>query len=452
MFLKLLNKMKKLKFLFFSTILISVGLSAQVTEIITMRDGNRYSGSILQQNSNGEITFMADTSEVYLPMSDVERIQRYTSAKRGSGEFADIYLSCSVEADTAMDVEENLSIYPVAVDNSLIALADSISQDLPSASVEVVDLSAPVVVEYAVEQDDVIRGVELLEEGSIIKYRSTEPVVKTFKMKDVSSIARPARDKHLQNGLLDEITTKNGRIFKGTIVNTEPGKSVRIESDGRIYTLLISDIVVQRRIPVDPEETIFVQSPLIENIYLTGDKGTIYDVVLIEQNFGKGTFDVIDRKNVINRGRLTDISSIRKEVNRDYKPRKEIYLNPDSLYVNYQNVVSARFDGSKKEIELKNLDGSNLKGFPRVNGAISVISPDSNSFRRMYLMSLGSKLQGTQKIKKSDLLTKSIPVLSQTVNAKTKMLVREFPVNPGYYGLIDTDNSRIYIFRIFDVK
>lgn len=60
----------------------------------------------------------------------------------------------------------------------------------------------------------------------------------------------------------------------------------------------------------------------------------LLDVVLIEQNYFRGTFDVIDRNNVVTRRPLSEINKIRKTLNLDYKPRREFAFNIDSLYIN----------------------------------------------------------------------------------------------------------------------
>lgn len=443
--------MRKIYIVIIAAIAIALGIQAQVTEIITMRDGNVYIGSIMKQNSRGEIRFMADTSLVYLPMAEIERIQRYTSGDRVKKERADIYLSSvPVPEDTSAVANSfvTVSVDSVYVDDFEYVTVDSVALDQDNypvnvdEAVEVVEVTTPM-------YGDVIKNVELLEEGAVIKYRSTEPQVITLMLKDIAQIKRPMQDKSVLNGLKDEITTNNGQVYKGFIVNTEPGKGVRINVDGKIFSILSRDIRVQRKVAIDPEESIYSQSPVLDNIYLVNGKGTIYDVVMIEQNYGKGTFDVVDRHNVINRRKLSDISEIRKEANRDYNPRREIFINPDSVYVNEEGIPRVSYDRKGKNIKIAFRNTPILKSFSRMNGCVKIYTTDDMAARRMVLFPLGSNFNREVNINPSELVSRSVPVQSQTLNKRKDMLIREYQVTPGYYAFIDTENAKISIFRVY---
>ena len=226
------------------------------------------------------------------------------------------------------------------------------------------------------------------------------------------------RDPSLLNGLRDEIVTKGGQTYTGQIVSNEPGKSVRINDNGRIYHVALSDIAIRRRGLVS-------QAPLLDNVYLRKDGGVLLDVVLIEQNFSRGTFDVIDRNNVVTRRNLADISKIRKHVNKDYRPRKEFAFEKDSVYINRKVVTGIPYERKGDKIKAK-FPKVSIPSFTRDNGCIILEGSDNMTNKRMIL----------------------IPVSVSGSKEKMFDLRRGFNVNPGYYAFINTENSSLILFRV----
>lgn len=417
----------------------SAGLMAEVTEIVTLRNGNTYSGRIWMQLSNGEIGFKADTSVVYLPSSEIDRIVRHPVRKGETRQFADIYRY--TPADTVV-VVETVPVDTVLTDSAVAAVdftegySDTVASEVAMEDVFVDDVTVA----------DVIRGVELLEEGSIVKYRDVTPRDITLNTKDIRLISRPPRDPAQINGLLDEIVTKSGQTYNGYIISTEPGKSVRINDDGRVYSILFSDIDVQRKVAADPSQPLFCQSPVVDNVYLRKD-GVLLDVVLIEQNYGKGSFDVIDRNNVVTRRPLANIRKIRKEVNREYKPVREFAFKQDSLYINREVVtaVDCKRKGSKIQVKLGN---TMLRSFVRDHGCITFEGEDNLANKRLILVPIVIKNSEEVEINNDDLVEKSVPVTEQSVDAKKNILCRRFAVAPGHYAFVNTEGPSVIVFRV----
>lgn len=411
---------------------VAVGAWSAVTEIITLRNGNVYKGSIWVQLSDGQIGFNADTSIVYLPSSEISRIERLPAKKNDKHPRADIYLMS--EPDT------------VAVEEVVSAVADTAYADCDSV-VTVEEAGLDEVITGSNPDVEVLRNVELLEEGSIVKYLDTTPRDLQLRLKDVRLITRPPRNPKQINGLEDEIIAKSG-TYKGNIISTEPGKSLRIESDGRVYSILLSDIEVQRKVAIDKEESVFAQSPIIDNIYFGKKKGVILDVVLIEQNYTNGTFDVIDRHNVVTRRPLADIVKIRKEINREYSPVMEFSFQMDSLYVNRKIVEEYSYVRKNDRIRLRVNNNVMIPTFKREKGCINVEGSDGSSILRTILVSLGNAYPQEVNINMADLLVDNIPVRKQETDPQKGIILREYPVKPGYYALINTGNSTMTIFKV----
>lgn len=435
------------------SVIMATGLMAEVMEIITLRNGNIYSGYIWMQLADGEIGVKADTSVVYMPMSEVDRIVRMPVKGNDRRQFADIYRAIADSVAVVEDaVVEELAAYPdtTAVDMEYLYV-DSVAA--PSSAYVYVDTAATAnitPVEISASGDyfpEVIRNVELLEEGSVIKYRDTNPRDITLRMQDVRLITRPLRDPSLLNGLRDEIVTKGGQTYTGQIVSNEPGKSVRINDNGRIYRVALSDIAIQRRVAIDPSESVVSQAPLLDNVYLRKDGGVLLDMVLIEQNFSRGTFDVIDRNNVVTRRNLADISKIRKHVNKDYRPRKEFAFEKDSVYINRKVVTGIPYERKGDKIKAK-FPKVSIPSFTRDNGCIILEGSDNMTNKRMILIPVSVSGSKEIMIDMTDLIDRNIPVSSQDVNPRNNILRRAFNVNPGYYAFINTENSGLILFRV----
>lgn len=414
--------------------IVTLSVWSAVTDVITLRDGNVYKGNIWMQLSDGQIRFYADTSIVYLSSSKISRIERLPAKKNDKYPRADIYLVSEKDNVAIIDDEKSVVVDSVCTqgDSAVIAGAIELGNEDSGAQFDV----------------EVLRNVELLEEGSVVKYLDSSPRNILVRLKDVLAITRKPRNPKQLNGLDDEIVTK-GRTYKGNIVSTEPGKSLKIESDGRVYSIKLSDVEIQRKVPVDKEEPIFAQSPIIDNIYLRKKDEVIPDVVLIEQDYINGTFDVIDRNNVVTRRPLADIVKIRKEINRQYKPRMEFSFANDSLYINRKSMEGYPYAYKNDKIRLKLSNDVKIQAFKRENGCIKVEGSENTSILRIILMPLGNVCPQDINFKMSHLLADNIPVRLQESDSKDGIILREYSVMPGYYALINTGNSTMIVFRVY---
>ncbi len=414
--------------------IVALSVWSTVTDVITLRDGNVYKGNIWMQLSDGQIKFYADTSIVYLSSSKISRIERLPSKKNDKYLRADIYLVPEKDKVAVIDVEKSAVVDSVCAQGDSAVIAGAIEPDNE---------------DYDAQFDvEVLRNVELLEEGSVVKYLDPSPRNILIRLKDVLAITRRPRNPKQLNGLDDEIVTKN-RTYTGNIVSTEPGKSLKIESDGRVYSIKMSDVEIQRKVPVDREESIFAQSPIIDNIYLSKKGGVILDVVLIEQDYINGTFDVIDRNNIVTRRSLADIVKIRKEINHQYKPRMEFSFANDSLYINRKSVEGYPYARKNDKIRFRLSNDVKIPAFKRENGCIKVEGSEDTSILRIILMSLGNVCPQDINLNMSHLLVDNVPVRSQESDSKDGIILREYSVMPGYYALINTGNSTMTVFRVY---
>lgn len=427
--------MKNVKRVLLSIVMAAAALSAAavVTDIIKLRDGSVYYGYIWMQQANGEIGVSADSSMVYLPQSEISSIDY--KKRVGGRHMADIYLH---DPDTVVAVIEVVDDN-VACDT--VAACDS----------DGVVMEGDVAVAGAVEDDAgyekyVLRGVEILEEGAILKYLDRSLRMVRLRMSDVREITRPARNPRQLNGLNDEIVTNTGRSLKGQIVSIEPGKTVRINDNGRIFRIPVEQIAVQRRVAIGTDQPVLEQTPLIDNIYLK-DGGVVSDVLLVEQNYADGTFRVIDSGNVVKQYNLSQLSKIHRRPNSGYVPRQEFDYEKGAYYISGQKAVVEnglmRRGRIRAEVSL-----AGVTDYSRKDGKIIVECEDNIANRRMILVPMPRVEYGEAVFTSKYMLENALPAEMQSVDHAKGILKREYAILPGYYALVDNENASLILLHV----
>lgn len=424
--------MKNFKRISLSLVLATVTLlaAAIVTDVIKLRDGSVYYGYIWMQLNNGEIGISADSSVVYLPQSEISSIE-YKNHDRHGRQLADI---CLYKSDTAVAVIE--------------VIADSVLCDTIAAFGDdgvFVEEDASDTVEY-VDGDSVLRGVEILEEGAIVKYCDRSPREVKLRMSDVREITRPPRNPKQLNGLNDEIVTTTGRSFKGQIISIEPGRTVRINDSGRIYRIPVDQIAVQRRVAIASDQSVMAQSPLIDNVYLNGE-GVVFDVLLVEQDFAGGTFRVIDSDNVVKQYSLSQLSKIRRHPNADYEPRMEFKYEDGAYYICGQKAIPEEGQLRRGRIRAE-VSLANVADFRSRDSKIIFECADNMANRRIILVPIPQIEYGEAVFSSKYLLEKAIPAETQSVDRAKRILRREYAVLPGYYALVDSENASLILLHV----
>lgn len=424
-----------------AALLAVLAAGAVVTDIIRLKNGDTYCGFIWMQLSNGEIGVAADTSTVYLPQTDIAKIEYLPQKTNGGNKhrlMADIHLAVRdsvvvVEEPTAVIADTVAVAYPVGTDDGIVE-EKSVGEDI----VEEVSIAFP--------EGEIIRGVEILEEGSVVKYRDTNPQEIRTRMSEVLEISRPARNPQQINGLYDEIVTRSGKIFRGQVVSIEPGKTIRINDNGRIYRIPVRQIDIQRRKAIDPEESVFIQSPLFDNIYLE-DGNILTEVLLMEQNFGNGTFDVIDPNNVVKQYPLSQLKKIRRNQNERYRPRMEFRYEEGAYYINRVSASPVEGQSRRGRIKVK-VSLAEVQDFRSDNGKITLECADDMTNRRIILVPLPPVEYGEASFNPKYLVEKAIPTDSQSVDRAKRILSREYSVLPGYYAFVDSENSTVILLHV----
>ena len=383
--------------------------SSQNNEIIELDNGATVIGYVKNQTADGTIGLTADTAVIVLPSNVIRHIE---FLKKGSdaGNLVNIHLNTPGDS-----IEFLKNIYDKAGMNS--------SQKWKTN----------------------IMNVELLEEGSFVKFRDVTPSYIIVNGDDITYIEKRPRPQNQINGIIDEIVTKNGDVITGTIIGTVPGKSLKIlTNEGRTYVVAQNDISVQRKKPLDPDIPIINQTPLIDFIYLN-DSSVLKSAFVVEQNMNNGTFTYVDMANYKATKPLKNISRIEHARNLVYSPITLFNFNKDSVYVDSIAMQEISFNIKNDKIQFR-LPKTEIRSFVERKTVIDMF--DSPSNRDIYVVPLEAVEGSTVELSVNSLIFTKITEDEQIALKHQDFVRRVYRLTPGLYACLNYKTKKLVVFRI----
>ncbi|MBQ6578172.1 MAG: hypothetical protein IJL91_10630 [Bacteroidales bacterium] len=156
-------------------------------------------------------------------------------------------------------------------------------------------------------------NVKVLETGDYVKFRTLDGGSFRTKSSEIIKTVRPVYE-----GIYDLVALRNTQQYKGHIIETVPGKSLKLLSDnGKVVNLLQKNIALQQRECKNKERfNIVMQSPFSEEYVLKN--GVILKGVLVTQNYDSGLLTLSDNKGNPVPFSLKEIQIIRKTARPDF--------------------------------------------------------------------------------------------------------------------------------------
>jgi hypothetical protein len=157
-------------------------------------------------------------------------------------------------------------------------------------------------------------NIKVLETGDFVKFRVLNGGAFPTKSSEIVKTERPVYD-----GIYDLVTIRNTQQqHKGHIVETIPGKSIKLETDnGKVINILQKNIALQQRECKNKEKfNIVMQSPFSEEYVMTN--GNVFKGVLVTQDNSSGLLTLSDNKGNPVAFLLKDIKIIRKTARPDF--------------------------------------------------------------------------------------------------------------------------------------
>lgn len=205
---------------------------------------------------------------------------------------------------------------------------------------------------YRIETPDgVFEKAEILEDGDWMTFRVCRAVRVSARLSEVEKIVFPVPDSlHRAQILQDVIETKGGASYTGTICELIPGQQMKISEDGRIVSVKLDNIKVQRRFARDMQVPMWEQSPYV-NIFQFKN-GTSLEGILVRQDYETGRLNIVTRDGIEHERNVQDVSRSGKRTNTDFNPELPIAVLADEIYVNGQSFVPIAFERKKEQVLL----------------------------------------------------------------------------------------------------
>lgn len=188
----------------------------------------------------------------------------------------------------------------------------------------------------------VITDVRILEDGAVIKYLELAPRNYVLDWNLIQAVKRERRPKNALSGLVYHIQCAGRPEVVGQYVEQCPGKTFSLLTDkNRVEVISTAQIKKQRIEGLNPDQPLFEQSPLLDEVVLAG--GQTVGGIITELSFGDRAEDnyvVVSKKNASSQIVLTkNITEYKRLPNEGYRPRFDLLLQPEEMALNRVTVV-----------------------------------------------------------------------------------------------------------------
>lgn len=184
-----------------------------------------------------------------------------------------------------------------------------------------------------------IGKVRILERGTTVKYLEMTPNQHSMEWSDITTVRGEKREKNALSGINRIYQTKTGQ-YEGEFAE-ETDSTLSLFIGDAIQTFKTVDVVKYLFKPINPNQDIFEQSPLVDIIRTVN--GAEVKGIIVEQSYTseKDSENYILVKlayGAIQSIRLSEIAEIRKEENKAYNPLYDIILKENEIVVNRNKV------------------------------------------------------------------------------------------------------------------
>lgn len=300
-----------------------------------------------------------------------------------------------------------------------------------------------------------IERVRILEQGVHIKYIELTPNTYTFNWNEVETIKADPRPSAMLSGINREYILKDGTRVTGQYAG-ETYNTLSLYTDGGlIETYAIDQVTTYLYKPLNPDQTIFEQSELIDVVRMK-DKQKFRGII-VERNFTAGHNHLVlqSRTGSLQTLKFADIVEYAKEENTtDYAPKLDIILKDGEFVINRQKVNTVNISRQGTIIVVDSISKAITLDRKDIKGRIVVEYGNPNNYTSQHLMLV--KLTKIQDKKKGLLYTfssdffemvKFDPVnTARSVNHTTRL---EYEVlQPGTYALYNMSTKKAMPFVV----
>ena len=395
---------------------------AVIVQKIYLKNGSVLSGYIQKQEGNGNLTFHTDIAEICLKSKDA------TISNEKNYNIKDL-------GKAWIDWAEKNDEFEGVGDSRTLMLADVSSKNKS------------------------VSRVKILERGEVVKYLEMAPNTYRIAWKDVVSIKGEPRSKTALSGINRIYQLKSGMEFEGQYAE-ENDSVLTLYLNNRVrQSFKINDVVKYTFRPINPNQDIFAQSPLLDIVKTKSGAET--KGIIIEQNYtsakdSENYFLVQQPSGAIQSIKVSDILETRKEENPKFDPKFDVLLKEGEVLINRQEVVMTGITEKGENSVLDSLSEKVvIKKDPQNNTRVTVEYRNANGANiEAYQVVKVNKIENKKEKKTMygvsyrDLVNSTIrPVSVETsVNHTTKA---EYIVGgQGTFALYDAKNKKAIPFII----
>ena len=297
---------------------MAVAAQAVVVESLVLKNGTVLHGYI--QKQNGDLcTFLSDNALVILNNKDVVGISNERAYR--ISELNDAWKQWAEKNDAF----EGLG------DNRTLTLCDVTTKDRTAGMVKV------------------------LERGATIKYLEMTPTTYIVSWeKEVRMKRGERRKKTALSGINVKYQLKSGMEYQGQFAeDADSTLSVYLEN-GVMQTFKTGDVVKYSYYPVNPNQTIFEQSPLLDVVRTKHGENV---GVIIEENYASNKDEenyllLQQQTGAIQSIKISELVETRKQVNPAYDPKFDILLKDGDVVIDRQEVAKVKIKEKNDELVL----------------------------------------------------------------------------------------------------
>ena len=335
--------------------LLVLTAGAEPYETVVLKNGSVLEGYISVQHPGKDIIFFAEKATVYIPVKQVKSVLEY-----------------DIEIETLSDpwkawVGDNPLLVKTVRGSKFLQMTDIILAE--TAENDTVGLDSAVVREtntplYS-NWNVVPRKVRILEKGEVIKYLDFTPNSYYLDWKDIQAIKRAPRATTDLTGLIDVVALRTGEKYEGQIIEQIPGERIRLlKNDGIVEVINAGQIAFQQKKKLNPNQSLFEQSPLLDVVCIKKDEDT---GIIVEQNY---------------------VTETRKKANPDYKPLTDVIVGKGEILVNRKESAKAVIEKQEGLLIVDTASRATVLSADSIGGMLIVEKQNESSAYRPILLKL----------------------------------------------------------------
>ncbi len=418
---------------------------AEIVQKVELKNGSVLEGYIQSQDGSSKMTVHTEKALIIVSSSNADVFDRQVKYNQLDQTWKD----WGAEHDAFSGTGDNriLTLNEVSFKEDL---NDSVMVDTA------VNLKGMNFERYLIKGMHSANNVKVLERGVTVKYLELTPNSYVVAWSDIKAIRSDRRQKTALSGINRIYELKNGRTYEGQYAGETDNSLSLYMDNGMVQSFKSNDVVKYTFRPINPNQDIFEQSPLVDIIRTV--RGAVVRGIILEQNYAskkdsENLFLIQTSSGAIQTIKVSEIAELRKEENPKYAPKFDLMLNNGDVVINRKPVNFVKVVEEDDVLVLDSIGKMALKTDASGKAQITV----------EYRLDDNAGLEAFQLVKVTETKVKKQMIYSfsykDLVNAVTHAIKIETSVNKttkaeyelyrkGVYALYDAKKKRAIPFIV----